>query len=190
MRCLLSEVCNPDAQGTLLELVVEGCRSQAEISFCHLRPAIGATLWRATMVPGCAHAIPSTRLGGRPRRPSFVGLPGHVGMPAGSGSGTQSATRADPHRRHEHPGPSQCGQGGHEREALAQRTRRETLDRSRGGSGTRACVAADSLGRVVVVVPAPEQRPAICHTRCRDSIGCRVFQDGSSLTGATAAPLP
>src|SRR4051812_6168663 len=66
-------------------------------------------------------------------------------------------------RWHQHPGSPQGGGRGKKGANSKGRDEREALGRSRGGSGTKACVIADGLGRAVAFILAPGQAHELPH---------------------------
>src|SRR3954453_10155894 len=92
-----------------------------------------------------------------------LGPPGCLGAAAAPGPGAWGSTRDDGSGRHQHSGSPQGGGRGKKGANSKGRDEREALGRSRGGSGTKACVIADGLGRAVAFILAPGQAHELPH---------------------------
>src|SRR3954463_7517539 len=92
-----------------------------------------------------------------------LGPPGRVGAAARPGPKGGGSTPGDVSGRHQHSGSPQGGGRGKKGATSKGRDEREALGRSRGGSGTKACVIADGLGRAVDFILAPGQAHELPH---------------------------
>src|SRR4051795_4072044 len=147
-----------------LEPLLEACRPKGKTPPQDLRRTISAIVWRHQN-GAKRRAIPA-ELGplvasGSDLHP--LGPPGRVGAAAAPGPRAWGSTRDDGSGRHQHSGSPQGGGRGKKGANSKGRDEREALGRSRGGSGTKACVIADGLGRAVAVILAPGQAHELPH---------------------------
>src|SRR3954447_20547655 len=141
-----------------LEPLIEACRPKGKTPPQDLRRTISAILWRHENGAKW-RAIPAD-LGPWSRAAQMFirwARLGRVGEAAAPRPGARGPTGNDVSGRHQHPRPPESGRGGSKGGSSAERDTREALGRSRGGSGTKACVIADGLGRAVAFILAPGQ---------------------------------
>src|SRR4051812_40541832 len=128
------------------------------------RPSSGAM----RMEPSGGPSPPSWGPGRGRLRPSSAGPTwacgsGCCSWPKSVGPRAWGSTRDDVSRWHQHSGAPQGGGRGKKGATSKGRDEREALGRSRGGSGTKACVIADGLGRAVAFILAPGQAHELPH---------------------------
>src|SRR3954464_12797354 len=163
-----------DAHWMKLEPLIETCRPKGKTPPQDLRRTISALVWRHQMSGGIRtgpRGAPSrlSLVPGRERlRPSSAGPPwacgsGCCSWPKSVGPRAWGSTRDDGSGRHQPSGAPQGGGRGKKGATSKGRDEREALGRSRGGSGTKACVIADVLGRAVDFIRAPGQAHELPH---------------------------
>src|SRR3954462_12036063 len=150
-----------------LEPLIETCRPKGKTPPQDLRRTMSAIVWRHQngakwrAIP--AELGPWSRAAQTFIRWAHLGPPGRVGAAAAPGPRAWGSTRDDVSGRHQHSGSPQGGGRGKKGANSKGRDEREALGRSRGGSGTKACVIADGLGRAVAFILAPGQAHELPH---------------------------
>jgi transposase len=152
-----------DAEGDVLQPLIEECRPRGKTQPHELRRTIEAIIWRHDNGAKW-RAIPPDlgpwwRAAQTFIRWSRLGVWERLLERAQERGVARARCRARHGlpRRHQRPGACQGGRGVEKRGSPAQRDIREALGRSRGGYGTKVCVIADGKGRAVGFVLAPGQ---------------------------------
>ncbi len=130
-----------DAQWDKLAALIEQCRQPHKTAHDNLRRTIEAIVWRRELAQ---YSVASGA------------------MCLGASAGTGAAARRDQagdgvSRWHHHPDTPESRWCGKKGGSSAQRDKRKTLGRSRGGFSTKACVLADGSGRAIGFALAPGQ---------------------------------